>query len=183
MTISATVIVTPWIVRNYVVFEEFMPIRSNGLTEIYFANCGFATHPLGPSLEYQTLGEAVFTARCGRRAIEYVRSHPATFIADSARRAIWFWIYPLNFWPLSILIDLGALAGLVIVISKSRNSVAALLAVLAVYPLIYYASQVVSRYRHPIDPILYVLSGVALSGMGWSRVVPRVAARVFRRSI
>ena len=47
---------------------------------------------------------------------------------------------------------------------KSRNSALPLLAVLAVYPLIYYASQVVSRYRHPIDPILYALSGVALSG-------------------
>ena len=178
MAISTVVIVTPWIVRNYIVFEEFVPIRSNGLTEVYFANCGFATHPLGPSMEYQTLGEAAFTAQAGRRAIEYVRSHPATFLADSVRRAMWFWIYPLNFWPLSVLIDLGALAGLTLVIGKSRNSALPLLAVLAVYPLIYYASQVVSRYRHPIDPILYALSGVALSGM-----VPRSAARLFGRGI
>jgi hypothetical protein len=178
MAISTVVIVTPWIVRNYVVFEEFIPIRSNGLTEVYFANCGFATHPLGPSMEYQTLGEAAFTAQASRRAIEYVRSHPAAFLADSVRRAMWFWIYPLNFWPLSVLIDLGALAGLTVAIGKSRNLAMPLLAVLAVYPLIYYASQVVSRYRHPIDPILYALSGVALSGM-----VPRGAARLFRRGI
>jgi hypothetical protein len=178
MAIATVAMVTPWIVRNYVVFKEFVPIRSNGLTEVYFANCGFATHPLGPSMEYQTLGEAAFTAQASRRAIEYVRSHPATFLADSIRRAMWFWIYPLNVWPLSVLIDLGALAGLRVAIGKSRNSAMPLLAVLAVYPLIYYASQVVSRYRHPIDPILYALCGVALSG-----VVPRGATRLFRRGI
>jgi hypothetical protein len=79
-----------------------VPIRSNGLTEVYFANCGFGTHPLGPSMEYQTLGESEFTARASRRAIDYIRTHPATFVGDSLRWAMWFWIYPIDFWPLSL---------------------------------------------------------------------------------
>lgn len=167
-------VILPWTIRNWVVFHEIMPIRSNGLAEVYFANCGFETHPLGPSMKYQTLGEAAFTARAGRSAVEYVRSHPATFIRDSIRRLPWFWIYPINFWPLSLAIDFGALAGLIVVFKKTKQLALPLIVVLTLYPLIFYASQVVSRYRHPVDPVLYALSGVALSrvlqfrGMGFS---------------
>jgi hypothetical protein len=178
MATFTIVVILPWTIRNYVAFHEIMPIRSNGLTEVYFANCGFGTHPLGPSMEYQNLGEAAFTAQASRRAVEYIRSHPTTFVDDSVRRAMWFWIYPINFWPISVLIALGALSGLIIVFGKSRNAAVPLITVLAVYPLIFYASQVVSRYRHPIDPVLYALSGVALS-----RVVSRVAVHHSRRSI
>ena len=99
--------------------------------------------------------------------------HPATFVGDSLRRAIWFWVCPLNFWPLSVAIDAGALAGLIVVFRRSRNVALSLLTVLAVYPLIYYASQVVSRYRHPIDPVLYALSGVALSQIIQRRATKR----------
>jgi hypothetical protein len=70
-------------------------------------------------------------------------------------------------------IDAGALAGLIVVFRRSRNVALSLLAVLAVYPLIYYASQVVSRYRHPIDPVLYALSGVALSQIIQRRATKR----------
>jgi len=178
MAIFTAMLIVPWTIRNYVVFQRIMPIRSNALAEVYFTNCGFGTHPLGQSMEYQNLGEAAFTAQASRRAVEYVRSHPVTFVEDSLRRAMWFWIYPINFWPLSVVIDLGALAGLIIGLRKSREATLPLIAVLALYPLIYYASQVVSRYRHPIDPILYALSGVALS-----RMIQRRAARLSHLSI
>jgi hypothetical protein len=165
LAVVTGLVIVPWTIRNYVVFHEIMPIRSNGLTEVYFANCGFTTHPLGPSMEYQKLGEAAFTAQTARAAIEYVRSHLITFVRDSFSRAPLFWIYPANFWPLSVLIDLGALAGLMMAFRKSKHLALSFLAVLTIYPLIYYASQVVSRYRHPIDPVLflYALAGVAAS--------------------
>jgi hypothetical protein len=163
LAVVTGLVIVPWTVRNYVVFHEIMPIRSNGLAEVYFANCGFSTHPLGPSMEYQKLGEAAFTAQTGHAAIEYVRSHPMTFVRDSFRRALLFWIYPANFWPLSVVIDLGALAGLIMVFRKSKQLMLPFLTVLTFCPLIYYASQVVSRYRHPIDPILDALAGVVVS--------------------
>jgi hypothetical protein len=164
-------VIVPWTIRNYIVFHEIMPIRSNGLSEVYFANCGFDIHPLGPSMEYQHLGEAAFTARTGHAAVEYVRTHPMKFVLDSSRRTLLFWIYPTNFWPLSVLIDLGAAAGLIAAFKTSKQLALLFVAVLVVYPLIYYASQVVSRYRNPIDPILYALAGVAASRVliRWSR--------------
>lgn len=163
LAIVTLAVVSPWTIRNYTAFHRILPIRSNGLTEVYFANVGFETHPLGKSMEYQKLGEAAFTAQAGRGAVEYIRSHPGTFVSDSTRRAIWFWVYPLSFLPLSVAIDLCAIAGLIIVFRTSTEAAVPLFMVLAIYPLIYYASQVVSRYRHPIDAVLYVLSGAALS--------------------
>jgi len=77
-----------------------------------------------------------------------------------------------------LLANLGFDCSRIIVFGKSRNAALPLITVLAVYPLIFYASQVVSRYRHPIDPVLYALSGVALS-----RIVSRVAVHHSRRSI
>jgi 4-amino-4-deoxy-L-arabinose transferase-like glycosyltransferase len=90
MILCTTLLILPWTIRNYAVFHKLMPIRSNGLTEVYFANRDFDTHPLGPSMEYQNLGEGEFTARASRGALEYIQSHPATFVGDSLRRAIWF---------------------------------------------------------------------------------------------
>ncbi len=133
------------------------------------ANGGFDTHPLGQSMEYQRVGEAAFTAQANKRAVEYVRTHPGTFLHNSIHRAILFWIYPINFWLLSVGVDLAALVGLIVLFRKSSPLGLPLLAVLAVYPLVYYASQVVSRYRHPIEPVLYALSGIALSSVSLKR--------------
>jgi hypothetical protein len=115
------------------------------------------------------MGEAAFTAQASSRAVEYIRTHPMTFFRDSLHRAMLFWIYPINFWPLSAGINLAALAGLIVLFRKSRALALPLLAVLAVYPLIYYASQVVSRLRHPIEPVLYALCGIALSSVSLKR--------------
>ena len=83
--------------------------------------------------------------------------------------ALLFWIYPVNLWPLSVGIEVAALAGLILVFRKSKTLAFILLAVLVVYPLIFYASQVVTRYRHPIEPVLYALSGVAVSSIAHGR--------------
>jgi hypothetical protein len=189
LAMFTVLVIVPWTIRNYVAFHEIMPIRSNGLAEVYFANCGFGTHPLGPSMEYQNLGEAAFTARAGHAAIECVRSHPMTFVRDSLSRALWFWIYPINFWPLSVAIDFAALTGLIMVFRRTRQAALPLIVVLTFYPLIYYASQVVSRYRHPVDPVLYALGGVALfrivqlGGKGWASTDAKAGSEIdFERS-
>jgi Dolichyl-phosphate-mannose-protein mannosyltransferase len=42
LALVAGLVIVPRTVRNYVVFHEIMPIRSNGLAEVYFANRGRA---------------------------------------------------------------------------------------------------------------------------------------------
>jgi hypothetical protein len=69
----------------------------------------------------------------------------------------------VGFWQTSLLIDLAALAGLVLLFRRPSAPVVLFVAVLAIYPLVYYASQAFSRYRHPIDPLLYALAGCSFS--------------------
>jgi len=160
---AAFLVLAPWLARDYVVFHRIFPVRSNGLAEIYFGNLGFDAHPLGPSMEYQRLGEVAFVTLYGSRLMEYVEQHPGKFVRDSFRRAIDFWMQPAGFWPLTLLIELAAVAALMLLVRGASPGVGLFLVVLAVYPLVYYASQVFSRFRHPIEPLLYGLAGCSLS--------------------
>jgi hypothetical protein len=160
---TAFLVLVPWLVRDYVVFHRFIPVRSNGLVEIYFGNLGSEVHPLGPSMEYQKLGEPAFVSQYGSRALEYLKGHPGTFLRDSARRAIDFWMYPAGYWPITLLIELAALVALVMLFRRGSAMMTPFLIVLATYPLVYYASLVFSRYRHPIEPLLYALAGGSFS--------------------
>jgi hypothetical protein len=163
MTGLVLLFILPWTVRNHAVLHKWIPIRSNGLTEVYFANCGFETHPLGNSMEYQRLGEAEFTSRTSQKLFNFVVSHPFMMLRASFLRAPRFWVNPLDLWQMPWMIAILTLLGMLVTWRDSKLLAQCLLVVLAVYPLIYYFSQVVSRYRHPIDPVMYALAGVALS--------------------
>ena len=62
MLLVAVIVIAPWTVRNYFVFHEMLPIRSNGLAEVYFGNCGFELHPLGRAWSI-----SVWVKLCSRR--------------------------------------------------------------------------------------------------------------------
>jgi 4-amino-4-deoxy-L-arabinose transferase-like glycosyltransferase len=47
----------PWTIRNYQRFGEFFFVGSNFAAKVYYATLGYASHPQGPSREYQMLGE------------------------------------------------------------------------------------------------------------------------------
>jgi hypothetical protein len=175
MLAATGLLILPWTVRNYLVFHQLFLIRSNGLAEVYFANGGFSKHPLGPSMEYQRLGEAAFTAEAGREALHILETTPLSFLRHSVERAFWFWFYPANIWPLTAAMLIAAIAGLVIVFRNSISSGYLLALVISVYPIIFYASQVVSRYRHPLEPVLFALAGVTLSRVASLRQAHRSA--------
>lgn len=161
--LAATMVLAPWILRNYLVFHGVFPVRSNGLAEIYFANVDFSVHPLGASMEYQRLGEAAYIAKVQSLTVHYFKEHPGDFVSQSARRAVAFWTNPTGFLPLVLLIEVTALIGLGLLFRRSKDSAWLFTLVLVAYPLVYYASLAYSRYRHPIEPLMYSLSGYALS--------------------
>lgn len=163
---AAFLVLMPWLVRDFVVFHRLLPVRSNGLAEVYFGNLGFEMHPLGPSMEYQRLGETAFVSRYGSLALQYIAQHPGQFVRDSMHRAVDFWTQPSGFRPINLLIELAALAALVLLFLRSPFRSMPFVAVLASYPLLYYASQAFTRFRHPIEPLLYALAGCFFSQLG-----------------
>lgn len=152
----------PWTLRNFRVFRQFVPVRSNLWPEVYFGNVSFELHPIGGSMLYQREGEIAFARDLRNRVIEHLRSHPGEFALRSGERFLNFWTLPPFFRSYSIVISVAALAGAFLARLRGREWLS-FASVLGLYPLLYYITYAFSRYRHPIEPTMYVLAASAFS--------------------
>lgn len=92
--VAAVLTVSPWVVRNYLVFGRFIPIKSNLAFELYQSQCVqdggvlhdpiFASHPYvghnAALAEYARLGEMAFMDRKWQQFAEAVRANPKDFL-------------------------------------------------------------------------------------------------------
>ena len=171
-------IITPWLVRDDIVFHKFIPIRGNFGLELYIGNSPGANgtwqwwlHPSQNVLEmkkYVALGETAYVAQKEREAKALIRQDPARFLKVSLFRFIYYWagvpraenstlIFDLRqslFLGFSVLAIWGAIRAW-----RGRACGHALYALLLLsFPAIYYFVFPHARYRHPIDPELVILS-------------------------
>lgn len=160
--LMCSAVILPWTIRNERAFHHIIPVRSNLWPELYFANAGFALHPHGDSMLYQREGEAAFMADMRTRFNEYLSAHPGDFLRRSAQRTIEFWVEPTNFGPIAGLFSLAALAGLWRARTANREWIS-FACMLGFYPILYYCTFTFSRFRYPIDPVIYLLAGYAIT--------------------
>jgi hypothetical protein len=163
MLLICVAVLAPWTARNQLDFRHFIPVRSNLWPELFFANAGFALHPHGDSMVYQHEGEVAFSSDMRNRLMSYLRVHPWDFLRRSGRRVIEFWIEPTNFGPWAGLVSILALVGLLRARFANREW-GSFACVLGFYPILYYFTFTFSRFRYPIEPLIYVLAGYAISG-------------------
>lgn len=104
--------ISPWMIRNAVVFHKFIPIRDNLALEFRVANNGDASEPLiistGPWLvpwadrtewdAYVTMGEIAYFRWKGQQAAAYIEGHPFWYAGMTARRVLYIWT---GFWSFS----------------------------------------------------------------------------------
>lgn len=171
--------IAPWTMRNYTVFHRFIPLRANFGAELYLGNgpgsTGFLMEYLHPFQDpaqlrrYAAVGEAQYVAERGAAAKAFIAEHPAHFVADVGRRIYFFWAgvpHPsdeawynevgrtLNFAFISI----AGLLGLALAL-RNRVPAAGLFAwAFLLLPLPYYLVTVHARFRHPLEPLIAVLS-------------------------
>jgi hypothetical protein len=180
----------PWTVRNYVQFHRLVPLRSNLPLELYIGNNGnYATRQFvwppritkeGELLRYFKMGETAFMDEEKRKALEFMRAHPAVVVELSGERFMKFWIGLLdpvkNFLATDELLvrvllvcnfvaAIGALAGIVVLVRRRSPYWFPTAAYPLVYPWLYYITHTNLRYRHPIDPVVLLLLAVALGGL------------------
>jgi hypothetical protein len=178
----------PWTIRNYEVFHAFVPLRSVLGLQLWVGNNPDAKamwlggqHPIHETAErekYVRMGELAYMQEKKRNAIAYIVSHPGHELELIGGRFVMFWSggaeHPLDdfvrdhsAWFRYVLIfnlcaSLGALAGIILVFIR-RNQYAFLLAAgPVVFPLAYYMTLSLPRYRHPIDPTLMLLLAFAM---------------------
>jgi hypothetical protein len=176
-------VLTPWLVRNYEVFGRLVFIRDDFGLIFHLGNNDIAEGILVAGLQpnmstlalerFQQMGELAYSADCKRRALEWIRAHPDHFALISLKRFFYYWngvprhtdsTFPLDFRMSPFLASsVLALWGLGRALRQKRPGAWLFLGLIATYPTIYYLVFAHARFRHPIEPELFILAAFLLS--------------------
>ena len=178
---------SPWIVRNYLVFHRFIPVRDGFGLELYIGNSGYSERWVNSALhpnhsdaelaEYEQMGEIAYMAHKQRQAVDYIDAHKGWFAWMTVRRAIYLWT---GYWsfdkayleqepldPPNILVALtlsaAALTGLWKAVHSARGAAVRFGWTLLLFPLAYYVSHPEAYYFRPLDPLLAILGMYAVT--------------------
>jgi hypothetical protein len=182
----------PWTVRNYAVFHSFIPLRSVLGLQLWLGNNdqyrdqfpGWL-HPIDSPAErakYVRMGEIAYMREKRQAAVHWMLSHPKREAQLFEQRFIATWLatpHPLRDFLISrdllirtvfvsnLLASLGALAGIIVLYRDRRmRRYAFPVAVYPiVFPVVFYMSQALLRYRYPIDPVILLLTAVAAAAL------------------
>jgi 4-amino-4-deoxy-L-arabinose transferase-like glycosyltransferase len=195
--LAVILVVSPWFIRNYRVFHEFIPFRDVFPLALRVGNIGDTRHMLtlqaGPWSnpaewnEFQKYGEIAYMAEKGRAARAYISNHRGEYVYNCVRRVIYLWT---GFWyldPRSLLgfppepadiflftgLSVFALMGLRDACCKDAATAMPYALVLIFLPLAYYITSIEPWYRVPMDPIFIALAAYAIT----SRLAPALGAR------
>lgn len=191
-TVVCVAVLTPWLVRNYVVFGQFVFLRSNFWLEFSIGNYhqsfgrGWGgRHPemnLRELQRYKELGEAGYIRLKAQEARAYVRQYPGEFLALSAKRAAYFWdgsnmgYRPriAAYWLPGSFAVLSYLAPFVLFYACLRRirGWPLFLGAIVLYPLPYYFTYGAVRFRHAVEPLLLILI-VYFASEAWAAVRQR----------
>ena len=175
-------VVTPWLVRNYLAFGKFVFIRGNFWAEMRFGNAiygdgtemGFS-HPETNMIErrkYLTLGEQGYFDWKKHDTVEFIHTYPKYFGELCGRRILLFWwdfddVSGYTDW---ILLAMGrrifstlALVGMICLFVQRRQDVFVVASVLCVFPVVFYLTYPPARYRHVLEPLLLICALWALA--------------------
>jgi hypothetical protein len=178
------VVLSPWVVRNYLVFHRLIPVRGNFGAELRMGNAEdavglwrFWMHPSSNVLEFQKykqMGEVAYVQQKRSDAMDFIRSHPARFATLCLRRAIYYWYGTPRDTGVEVLTagrNIGfllssilAFVGLWSMWRASNPATVLFGSLLFAAPLIYYVTFPHPRYRAPIEPqMLILMVGLFLS--------------------
>lgn len=170
---------SPWLIRNYVVFRHPIFIRSNFGVELHVGNLPgsngvweSANEPAFNNVEWRrlsALGEVQYSHERLRDAIQTIQQNPRRFVLLSILRARHFWFGPpvaSNRFPQFALVkhlpfagaSLLAFAGVWLMIRRRIRFGWLFAWLLILYPLIYYITFFLQRFRDLIDPEMLLLA-------------------------
>ncbi len=178
--LAAGLVVSPWLVRNYVVFDKFVFVRDNLPLEMHMANndqpTGLWTRSEHPGNDpeamrrFQELGEIRFMEEKQEQVHEFIGEHPGQFLRFTLDRVIYFWIGPpqadivagydlmIARHLMFILPAALAFAGLWFTLRNREQGGFLLACFLLIYPLPYYLVNPFPRYKHAIEPEMILLA-------------------------
>jgi len=185
--------ISPWVVRNAIVFHRFIPMRANFGAEFFMGNGpgarGFLMeydHPFQAPEQlrlYKQMGEVAFAHVRGRAAWNFVAADPGLFVRNSIKRVYFFWISVPHPSDDAWYIEAGrvanfafaSIAGLLgLWLALKRHAPAAWLFAWAflLVPFIYYFVTVHARFRDPLEPLIAILAVYLFQSADKARLSP-----------
>jgi len=179
-SLALAVTISPWMIRNALVFHRFVPMRDSMGLEMYLSNNGYSLHWRSgnqhPNHNPQELaeynaGELAFMDHKAEQAATYIHAHPGWYAWMSARRALYLWTgywsldpaylaqEPLDPANIPVASGLTLLGFLGVIIAWRRQPFEAIryAGVLFLYPLMYYFVHPEAYRMRPLDPFLVIL--------------------------
>jgi len=167
----------PWALRNWTVFHAFIPIRGNFGAELYLGNAPESIGmPWGTSVtsendlrQYAELGEVQYVKQRGDMAKAYIAGHPRRFLKLSLKRFYFFWVsvpHPVEHAPWLeygrelnyCIFSVTGLLGLGLALKRRVPAAGLFASAFFLLPLTYYFITVQARFRHPLEPLIAVLT-------------------------
>ena len=187
-------LLSPWLIRNYEVFGRLVFIRDDFGLQLRLGNNKFSDGMLfaalqpnlnQPEFEYfKSMGELKYEAFCRRRAFDWIHAHPGRFVIISLKRFFYYWngvprptssVAPLDFRSsLFLASSVLAIWGAGRAVRQNRPGAWLFAGLALTYPVVYYLVFPHARYRHPIEPELFILIVFLLSETG-RRTRPSIA--------
>lgn len=179
----STLVVLPWLVRNYLVFQKPVFIRDDFGLNLRMGNYrGASLTLLGPGPdgggaeweEYQKIGELAYMAEKRREAFAFIARHPGQYARLCLERfgEMWVWTgrylpygdrLPRPLWEAFYLsLPLFATVGLVAAFRERLPAALPLAFVLCLFPAVYVITHYSPPYRHPVEPEMMLLAAYAL---------------------
>ncbi len=181
----------PWTVRNHAEFHKFIPLRSNFPFELWIGN-NEVFDDRSPNINarvtryeeerrFVKLGETDFMQEKWNLATEFMQTHKRLEVRLSVWRFMDFWLgsfHPVQDFEnadsgwirailaLNFLTAIGGAIGIVLLWRRRNPYVFPAAVFMVVVPIVYYVTHASLRYRHPIDPIVLILTAIAVTGVG-----------------
>jgi len=178
----------PWTIRNYRAFGKIIVLRSNLGLELWLGNNPNVPDTWSPWLhpndsreeaeKYKQMGEIAFMAEKEREAFQFMRTHPEDTLHFMFRRFVNNWLAitdnPSDAWSssplylkafivLNFLLSLFTMLGTLFAYRDRRTEAIPYVAVVLVFPLVFYLTHSSLRYRFPMDPVMMVLAAYGVA--------------------
>ncbi len=177
---------SPWLIRNYEIFGRFVFIRDDFGLQLRLGNNKFSDGMLFASLQpnlnepefenFKGMGELKYEAFCRQRAFDWIGAHPDRFTIISLKRFFYYWdglprpsdsLAPVDFRSsLFLASSVLAIWGAGRAVRQKRPGAWLFAGLILTYPVVYYFVFPHARYRHPIEPELFILAVFLISETG-----------------
>jgi 4-amino-4-deoxy-L-arabinose transferase-like glycosyltransferase len=174
--------ISPWVIRNEIVFHGKVFMRSNFGLELWLGNNPEAPGTWTPWLQpndndtegrhFAEVGELAYMQEKKQLAMEFIKSHPGDVMHSLFHRFIENWtgtdepiadvFLRLPWWAqgwlaMNCVFSLLTCIGLLFARRAEPVRYAPLFILILFFPAIYYVTHNTPRYRHPIEPAMSLL--------------------------